>query len=254
MKKEIPILMSAPMVQAIINGTKTMTRRVIKQIPPDVFIEYLFYKEGKYYRAAGINGCVELGFRCRYGNPGDVLFVRESWRLKGWHFEDSEAIIGYADGEEIQYDTPDDDNDLGYQWVVKQFEKLVQKDIVAPVDGDDDTEEDCRMEFTSKEHPFSPSIHLPKWCSRIWLEVTDVRVERLHDITEEDAIAEGIEKQYSEPEIFKPYNEKVLQPPVESPEEIFQELWETINGKESWDVNPWVWVISFKVLSTTGKP
>jgi hypothetical protein len=80
------------------------------------------------------------------------------------------------------------------------------------------------------------SIHMPKDAARIWLQVEDVRVERLHDITKDDAIAEGIRDGDPMP---------VIQ---------FKNLWQSINGPESWEQNPFVWVIKFKVLSTTGKP
>ena len=98
---------------------------------------------------------------------------------------------------------------------------------------------------------------MPKWAARIWLEITGVRVERLQDISEKDAIAEGIERtedffgcpcwrDYSEPEGL----DASVCP--DDPIGSFQTLWESIGG--DWDANPWVWVVDFKVLSTTGRP
>jgi hypothetical protein len=100
---------------------------------------------------------------------------------------------------------------------------------------------------------WKPSIHMPKIAARIWLEITDIKVERLQDITEEDAIAEGIKCIAQDKEWgYKDYTGRtgVLLPPFWS----FNSLWRTINGADSWEANPWVWVISFKVLSTIGRP
>ena len=105
--------------------------------------------------------------------------------------------------------------------------------------------------------PWRPAIHMPKHAARIWLEVTGVRVERLQDISEKDAIAEGIElaedffgcpcwRDYSEPE--GPDASVCPEDPIGS----FQTLWESTGG--DWAANPWVWAIDFKVLSTTGRP
>ena len=91
---------------------------------------------------------------------------------------------------------------------------------------------------------------MPKAISRIWLEITDVKIERLHDITEGAALAEGVEL-----EVFnKPKLNHRLEVLGASYITSFIRLWSQINGAESWDKNPWVWAIEFKVLSTTGKP
>lgn len=114
------------------------------------------------------------------------------------------------------------------------------------------------------EHPdqhgpitLKPSIHMPKVAARIWLSVTDIRVERLHDISEEDAKAEGIKS-------FRPvpgdgpaqtlYYHYLKDKWGLSPIHSFETLWRKINGEESWLSNPFCWVICFRVLSTTGKP
>ncbi|WP_432328883.1 hypothetical protein ACRQ5D_10770 [Mucilaginibacter sp. P25] len=92
---------------------------------------------------------------------------------------------------------------------------------------------------------------LPKEFSRIWLEITDIRIDRLNDITEADAIAEGVEI-VSHDGLYKHYYDKNFE--FESSVESFTTLWVSINGLSSWEKNPWVWVISFKALSTNGKP
>lgn len=191
MKKEIPILMSTQMVRAILAGRKTMTRRVIKQLPVTVQRQYSHSDNGKHYWKEGVNGVVEFGFRCPYGKVGDRLWVRESWT---W--------IDGPIGSGAYFFKADDQ---------------------------------------VKAEKFRPSIHMPKEACRIWLKVTDVRVERLQDISEEDAKAEGVETLG----LYPGYDI--------SSKGKFEGLWNLINGDDAWDTNPWVWVIGFKVLNITGK-
>lgn len=216
MRKERPILFSSAMVAALLAGRKTQTRRIVKYPVkcPDYFISVGESKEqGPPLRW------------CPYGEAGDFLWVRESFR----------RIPGNVTGSENDY----------------------PEEILYKVDG--------------IEGPFKPSIHMPKAASRIWLEVTDIRVERVQDISEQDAIAEGVEKNckgiiekcvscsnlktgcQGEGEYFH-YMRGFDDFSAFSAQESFFSLWEKINGKESLDSNPWVWVVSFKVLSTTGKP
>lgn len=207
--KEIPILMSTPMVQAIIEGRKTMTRRVVKPLTPDVDIVYSHgdHETGKHYRKSGVNGVAELGFRCPYGKPGDILWVRESWN--------------WVDGF------------LGSGWYIFKA-----------------SEED------SDQLRWKPSIHMPKEAARIWLEVTDVRIQRVQRITHKDAIAEGASDSlvYSEMKLMTGLGDWKIPSPFSGYQFGFLSLWCQINGCDSWLANPWVWVISFKVLSATGKP
>lgn len=224
MKKEIPILFSAPMVEAIMDGRKKQTRRVIKQLPPETFIHYLFEKDGKHYKRESVNGCVELGFKCPYGKPGDILWVRETF---------------------CHYTT-----DTGFE-IPGTFRYKTDNNITS-------------------EEKWKPSIHMPKAAARIWLEVTDVRVERLQDINPNDACLEGVEYWNIDHDAleggelqaeFKNYmwidNEKHNEyafPTYANSVDSFRTLWQSINGPESWEANPWVWVVSFNVLSKTGKP
>lgn len=129
-------------------------------------------------------------------------------------------------------------------WVRERWMKLIHRDR--------ESEYGYPTEVHSPEKlKWKPSIHMPKDIARIWLEVTDVRVERLQDINEEDAIEEGVEQNrdgswhdYLEPT-------RLWQDCAKA---SFQSLWMKLNGLESWNSNPFVWVISFKVLTTTGKP
>ena len=160
-----------------------------------------------------------------FGQPGDRIYVRETW----------------MDLQRTGVEYRDDSN---------QLQRYAYAADTAPGSYGDE----CRKDYGMK---WRPSIHIPKSAARIWLEVTGVRVERLQDISEKDAIAEGIERtedffgcpcwrDYSEPE--GPDASVCPDDPIGS----FQTLWESTGG--DWAANPWVWVVDFKVLSTTGRP
>ena len=178
--KERPILFSAPMVRAIIEEQKIMTRRVIKFYP----IDYMGKdKHGHYFKLINYNIDMTKYFDCPYGKIGDRLWVRETFN-SDW----CDHVIYRADGGSAI--------DAGY----------------------------------AEEPKWKPSIFMPRKASRINLEITNVRVERLNDISDEDAIAEGVESKDS-----------------------FIKLWEFINGVGSWEANPFVWVIEFKKLKVVSK-
>jgi hypothetical protein len=195
--KERPILMSAPMVRAILAGMKTQTRRALRGFYPPNRPEY----DSETGRLELFNGDeVVCGIRCPYGRPGDRLWVRESWSHDADSTEQCRASIEDAMGG----------GDFGPYYRATE---------VAP-----DTLR------------WMPSIHMPRWASRITLEITGVRVERLHDISEADAQAEGAEH------IHRFDGLKWHTGHASG----FEALWEQINGPGSWDANPWVWVIEFK--------
>lgn len=222
--KERPILFSGPMVRAILEGRKTQTRRVVKQDLQRLGDGdwYAFDHRGINYRVNARHTTVAawahlLQF-CPYGQPGDRLWVRETWQ----------GPLMDADTMETEYRaSPDEFHNPKY--------------CVYAADGGPapefvtlDDELVCR---------WRPSIHMPRWASRILLEITGVRVERLQDISEADAIVEGIEKTvggfwslYGQSDVDGTY----------SPRASYRALWESINGPGSWDANPWVWVIEFK--------
>lgn len=133
---------------------------------------------------------------CPYGRPGDRLWVRETWK----HIEGG-AIYDASGG------------------TIDAF----------------DPETIYRADRPNRYGPWMSPIHMPRWASRITLEITDVRVERLQDISEDDAYAEGVK--HSEHGGI-------------TARDGFQRLWESINGAGSWDTNPWVWVIEFKKLGS----
>lgn len=192
--KERPILFRAPMVRAILDGSKTQTRRPVKP-RKDLSV-------GCILAAHELAGEINRGdySNCPYGQPGDRLWVRETFMQES------------------------------------QFEP-------------------CAVRYRATDEPFvfgppignipknwRPSIHMPRWASRINLEITGVRVERLQNCSEADARAEGVTivnrhmNGYCAGQFFPPAIR------------AYQELWEQINRPGSWDANPWVWVIEFRRL------
>ena len=217
--KERPILFSAPMVRAILDGRKTQTRRAVKPQPDSVKD---FGKAVPYRRAAPPRDMpsaqYEVPIPCPYGVPGDRLWVRETWGVGNR----SCPSQGWVDGIEYRADCVGDE-------VPPLFEIIpghVQADSIRA--------------------GWRPSIHMPRWASRITLEVTDVRVERLQDISETDAMAEGI-AEYPDGFHWEPNPEPAYCRLIgRTAQRAFLGLWEQINGVESVEANPWVWVVEFK--------
>jgi hypothetical protein len=188
--KDYPILFSTPMVQAILQGRKTQTRRLVK----DFALNWL-----------------NLGFTpgmvadpdnslCPFGKDGDLLWVRETWSMY------RDAVLYKASNEIFK----------GVKW--------------------------------------KPSIHLKKKNARIWLRNEGYKIERLNDISEDDAVAEGVEKGKAADgeSYYRDYNLSLNC--FVNAKTSFKTLWHSIHGSESWHENPWVWAVSFKVVSTNGKP
>lgn len=217
--KERPILFSGPMVRALLAGRKTQTRRVVKPQPPATAVDaghimsgnpasngvWLWLDSTELMDASPIGD----GFRCPYGVPADRLWVKET-----------HAIVprtAYAMSEGVQQTLrPDDEHDAAIY--AAGWER-------------------------SRPGRWRPSIHMPRWASRLTLAITDVRVERLQDITAADAHAEGCDPVHMQPggatgnpsDGWLDYREG------------YRSLWNQINGPDSWDANPWVWAITFDV-------
>ena len=222
MQQEKPILMSTEMVQAILDGRKTMTRREVKGgfdcnaysdvVLSDDLVNHPQIRTQAYFFDKA-DPKKRYGIKCPY-NIGDLLYVRETWA--------NLAHNNCHDGAEQR----------GY--VV----------FTASPEG-----AECEKE--TEGWRLNPGIHLPKAHSRIWLLVTGIKVERLQDISTLDAISEGIEiideeghyKNYLAPLAFF-YHAK---------NSVFS-LWAKINGRQSLNANPFVWAYTFKVLSTNGHP
>lgn len=223
--KERPILFSTPMVQAILEGRKTMTRRIVKTTQNG----WNCQKNKEFVQSENI---AESFFDNRTASPS---LKKE---LTGFHafFKDNES--DHKLGIKCPYGQPGD-----VLWVRETFTRALTPKFLYKADG--------TQLFSAK---WKPSIHMPKAAARIWLQVEEIRVERLQDITEADALAEGV-KYISMPQgfFFMNYLIREYVYPA-TPKVSFKTLWEKINGDESWDSNPWVWVVKFKILSTTGKP
>ena len=207
MVKARPILMSGPMVRACLDGTKSQTRRVIKEardIGARCTDEVRPFGGGSYYICAH-DGTHMIGeFRCPYGQPGDYLYVREA-------FIAGKGVGGYQAG-------------------------------VDPDKHPDGPTVDCvyRATYDGGAGPWSPSIHMPRWASRLTLRITDVRVERLQDISEADAQAEGAARLVMDDE------GKFYERDDGTYRMGFYGVWEHLNAKRApWDSNPWVWCLSF---------
>jgi hypothetical protein len=244
--KEIPMLFSTPMVQALLAGRKTQTRRIADVPVGDHFgtdimdwglSEHPHLSEGKwtYTIQPDVDDSRTFYLKDKYGVAGDLIWVRETWApyLRGTDGNGFTELIKYkADGAELPFKHVKDYAELGWH--------------------------------------NRPGIHMNKEYARIWLRVANVRVERLQDITEEDAKAEGIKSAGCEDHLACPsklcISECVdraswwnyMAPdgedfPCFTAKESFESLWNSINGRESWNDNPWVWVVSLNVLSTTGK-
>lgn len=195
--KERPIIFSAPMVRAILAGTKVQTRRVVKPEPAGsvTTIYRPFASEPNNWQGYADNvGFIRWYGGCPYGQPGDRLWVREAWRT------DDSGDDHRAPGTLSPIYTR-----LCYPATDQRGSALMGK--------------------------LRPSTQMPRWASRITLEVTAIRVERLQDISDADAMAEGI-----------PHHHDL----VDCRRERYRALWEQINGPGAWDANPWVWVIEFK--------
>lgn len=225
--KERPILFSAPMVRALLEGTKTQTRRVVKNTITE---DRKWVGGGAIQRGDEWFSLRDAPVLCPYGQPGDRLWVRETWRHRGIG-ED-----GHADRGGYVYRATENVNGPAERWI--------------------------------------PSIHMLRAASRIDLEVTGVRVERLQDISEADAIAEGCEAEpfpgpwwqgykrtpdgelvhqqatgESPPDwMVEPHRMRDMSNLNRSARDAFQTLWGQINGPDSWTSNRWVWVIAFRRL------
>ncbi|WP_309086423.1 hypothetical protein [Chelativorans sp.] len=200
-----PILFSAPMVRALLDGRKTQTRRVIEStnIPhlrrdDDIVIT----------RGSGL-AARNYRFRRKYV-AGDRLWVREAWRCNGWASDLATIFYRASEGD-------------GYTAMCEQY----------PVAGK------RPLRVTGTWHP---GIHMPRWVSRLTLIVTDVRVQRLQEVSEQDAVAEGCPGRLGPnpdfPDEWDP-----------SPVEQFRDLWDSLNAHRGlgWDANPWVAAIAFTV-------
>ena len=227
--KERQILFKGEMVRAILSGQKTQTRRILKpQIEP-------FGRDGKGFKWAGKKPNSKYGEwttsgdlsdprdlklfmseACPNGKAGDRLWVRETFALE--QQVESDQKPPHDDGRPIKYE-----GEFDNEWVQPHYRATDKTPELGYDDMPEDVDHMCR---------WKPSIFMPRWASRINLEIVSVRVDRLQGISRGDAMAEGCPF----PNIAKETD----------PKQWYRDLWEQINGAGSWDLNPWVWVIEFK--------
>lgn len=226
--KERGMIFNSEMVKAILDGRKTQTRRIVKP-QPELTKGSGFSWNGALYGAGSDDRETNRNFahiKCPFGKPGDRIWVRETW-----------ALLGNEDGCCVDWN----DN------LCKGDEKTAARIYRASCEqrpGDyglwsipDNAYWKPHTENEKFEGAWRPSIHMPRWASRLLLEITDVRVERLRSMSQDDARAEGV---------------IAASGPMEAGL-AFRELWESIYGEESWKANPWVWCISFKRIEGTDK-
>lgn len=244
--KERPILFSAPMVKAILSGSKSQTRRVVKPQPVHgaECVIRPFSDQRLHYAARDLHdmeqGLLVLGEvpKCPYGQPDDRLWVRETWMdLQGTGVQLA-SKSRYAYGADT----------IAGSW-----------------------DDECRIAYGLK---WKPSIHMPRAACRITLEIAGVRVERLQAISEADAKAEGCDRldddepgyvHREEPDwklcprcggtrLYTAFSGNGGAFPdtdcreCDTYQKRYRLLWEQINGPGSWDANPWVWVVEFRVM------
>lgn len=262
--KERPILFSSPMVRAILDGRKVQTRRLVKPQPAHscryemngAGDKALHIADGPRSGAAAVRKTLFVPVKatsadhrlsCPYGAPGDRLWVREAWQKFAYGYDPISAdrfggefapFVGVCNGTPLRWRA-------------------------------------CYSADGPLEHPtdgharWRPSIHMPRWASRITLEVTGLRVQRLQDISEEDARAEGVQLHegapmcpcHGEEEDPGPHHlptcawrDKDFDPTGSPYRDEFAILWNTINGKRApWASNPWAWVVEFKRVEQEAK-
>lgn len=216
--KERSILFSAPMVRAILKGRKTQTRLKVFNKRTTDYQSIEERDDGTPWPWRETEDAQDHWYPCPYGQPGDRLWVRETFAIV--------PRTAYACSDGVQQTLrPDDPHDAAiYRADWSRSNGGIQ---------------------------WRPSIHMPSWASRITLEVTGVRVELLQDISEVDAISEGVRQMRDGSECWVGREgPRGLVTPWPTAREAFRDLWQSINGPDSWTANPWVFVIEFqRVLS-----
>lgn len=220
--KERPILFSAPMVLALLNGSKTQTRRIVKPQPPSGhslagFCSFSM-NPADVDKAVWSGGPAEAALidphrvRCPYGQRGDRLWVKETWRPHVAHG----CVMGSCDCGDLNITYAADGH------IEHARDGTIPADWTLP-----------KAAATGNVSPF----FMPRWASRLTLEITAVRVRRLQDINRVDAEAEGCAGGHGS---IPDYNYSAI------PQEHFMHVWNAINGASAWNENPWVWALTFQ--------
>lgn len=278
---ETGLICQPDMAAAIYQDRKTETRRMngldLINEAPEEFEVVQYSSDEHYIKDLGLKPGYYALWKCTnpskiewwyslstYGKPGDLLYVRENFKLGSWR-EDGRMAFDYMASPELTNThwcrfTDEEDPDG------EKFEVLIEKaaDILTSRGIPTDENGHFHWEPGKSSLPWKPSIHMPKIASRIWMMIEEVRVERVQDIREEDAIAEGIEpatdhlsglfRDYTGNKTYSHGDLALHRTVWVSAKTSFQSLWTSINGEASWKSNPWVWVVKFRLLSKTGRP
>ena len=252
MSRVLPILFNTDMVRAILDGRKTVTRRICKDANDFTVPDMSFYDAEK--RTYAVHNYADkehtdqlsIAERTCPICPGDILYVRETLRVGAWDIRNQMIAFDYKDGT---------CGELTYIHDRELFERLVNQS------REDAHKAKCEYNgvdfiWEKGKSPcrWHPSIHMPKEAARIWLKVTDVRVERLQEITDDDCEKEGLENFCKKCHALFSDCDTCLND--EGIKVDFKELWNSTIKKSDidrygWDANPWVWVIEFECC---GKP
>lgn len=242
--KERPILFNTEMVKAILEGRKTQTRRVVKSdkahlrqkvcregscFPHEFLENWMFYDSYDLDEIGRESNCISDRnvIKCPFGNEGDRLWVRETWHVEpgvtGWSMDENEPCTG---------------------WI--EYKAGGSKEVTAP---NFESVQNCfpkgEVDWDFLPYDWRPSIFMPRWASRILIEITNIRVERLNDISVEDAKAEGFDYSTHPSAIEMGY--------AIGAKTNFRFTWEQIYGQNAWNKNPWVWVVEFRVIEESAK-
>jgi len=223
--KERPILFSAPMVRAILEGRKTVTRRVVKPQPParnDMINAAYCGHPNLWLPNGSIGADTPREWKCPYGQPGDRLWVRETWA--------------------VQRHEPCLPHERDYQDLISPVVRYRADGSTRRIQGDRSTGVGVYHGAVEKTRV---SIHMPRWASRITLEVTGVRVERLQDISTEQAVAEGMHTFPHKGGTAYAWSADDKHGHA-SATGAMRWIWDQINGEGAWHANPWVWVVEFR--------
>ena len=235
---EVPILFQGELIRANLEGRKTQTRSgkkldYINECNVCWRYDGIETKGNTYTHVfARLNKDDSVLFfekiNSPYGKPGDLLWVRETWRKVE---------------QTISIPTPSNSLDHPLTGSYIDYKANWSKGITS---------------HPKNKGIWKPSIHMPKTAARIWLMVEEIGMERVHDISKEDAIAEGVRYIQSENIFNKGYfnylRQDLDEPNFNSPISSFNSLWVLINGEASFEANPWVWVVKYRVLSKNGRP
>ena len=218
--KERGMIFNGEMVRALLDGRKTQTRRPVNP-QPELTAGSGFSWKGWVYGSGSSDRETNKNFAhvtCPYGKPGDRIWVRETWQA----IHDSVDEFGHVEERTYAPSIPKEKDRYWHAVYAEHFGVESRED---------------------RGFPWRPAIHMPRWASRILLDITDVRVERVQSISQADAIAEGappshpsidsVSRDYGYPDFSRSW---------------YGQTWQSIYGEENWQANPWVWVIEFKKI------